>query len=362
MDVKVSRLASVTGLSRSTLVIPILLIIAAVQILALELPMKSSLLRHSGVMPRLHERPFFDVMLASMTWPVPLPSSPRRSRTLGEQSPVTRRESQAPTGMVLIPGGRFRMGDDKGLYPEEGPAHDVTVSSFWIDATEVTVAEFARFVEEARFRTDAERFGWSGVFDTRSKRWMKVAGADWRHPEGPDSPPARPIEPVTQVSWADAVAYSRWCGKRLPTEAEWERAARGHLRSAPFAWGDQIRPGGHPVANWWQGAFPENDTGEDGFRGRSPVGSFPPNGFGLYDVSGNVWEWCSDWFDPHYYRDSPGKNPRGPSTGAERSMRGGSWLCSEDYCARYRVAARSHATPDSGLNNLGFRCARSARR
>jgi formylglycine-generating enzyme required for sulfatase activity len=260
--------------------------------------------------------------------------------------------------MVLIKGGTFRMGSDDEM-PDESPSHEVEVAPFWMDAREVTVAEFAKFVEATGYKTDAEQFGWSGVFDKESGDWKRVDGADWRHPEGPGSG-AAPEEPVCQVSWRDASAYARWAGKRLPTEAEWEFAARGGLAGRRYAWGDELRPRGRPVANWWQGEFPARDTGEDGFKGRAPVGSFEPNGYGLYDVAGNVWEWCADWYGGDYYAASPRAYPRGPSAGEERVIRGGSWMCSENFCSNYRVAARSHATPDTGLDNLGFRCARDA--
>ncbi|HEX8503666.1 MAG TPA: formylglycine-generating enzyme family protein [Pyrinomonadaceae bacterium] len=262
-------------------------------------------------------------------------------------------------GMVLVGGGTFRMGSDDEM-PDEAPAHEVTVGPFWIDAREVTVGEFARFVAATGYKTDAEAFGWSGVFDRETGEWARVDGADWRHPSGPGSR-AADAEPVCQVSWRDAEAYARWAGKRLPTEAEWEYAARGGLKGRRYAWGDELRPGGRPVANWWQGSFPERDTGEDGFRGRAPAGSFPPNGFGLYDVAGNVWEWCADWYGEGFYASSPRADPRGPASGEERVIRGGSWMCSENFCSNYRVAARSHAAPDTGLDNLGFRCARDAR-
>jgi formylglycine-generating enzyme len=259
-------------------------------------------------------------------------------------------------GMVLIKGGTFQMGTDDGM-PYEAPVHEVAVNSFWIDEHEVTVAEFTKFVEATGYRTDAEKFGWSGVFNPKTGEWEKTDGADWRHPDGPHSR-AQSNEPVCQVSWSDAAAYSKWAGKRLPTEAEWEYAARGGLTKKRYAWGDDLRPGGKPVANWWQGHFPESDTGEDGFKGRAPVESFPPNGYGLYDVAGNVWEWCADWYAEDYYEHAERSNPTGAASGTERAIRGGSWLCAENFCTNYRVAARSHATPDSGLNNLGFRCAR----
>ena len=262
-------------------------------------------------------------------------------------------------GMVFVEGGTFRMGAGDEM-PDEAPAHEVAVAPFWIDAREVTVEEFSEFVTATGYRTDAERFGWSGVFDRESGGWTAVEGADWRHPEGPGSR-AAPDEPVCQVSWRDAAGYARWAGKRLPTEAEWEYAARGGLAGRRYAWGDELRPGGRPVANWWQGSFPAHDSGEDGFRGRAPAGSFRPNGYGLHDVGGNVWEWCADWYAADYYAASPRENPRGPGAGSERVLRGGSWMCSENFCSNYRVAARSHATPDTGLDNLGFRCARDAR-
>ncbi|HEX8070255.1 MAG TPA: formylglycine-generating enzyme family protein [Pyrinomonadaceae bacterium] len=265
----------------------------------------------------------------------------------------------ARDGMVFINGGTFRMGADDEM-PDESPTHEVLVGPFWLDAREVSVAEFARFVAATGYRTDAERFGWSGVFDPAARAWARVDGADWRHPEGPDAPPAAPDEPVCQISWRDAAEYARWAGKRLPTEAEWEYAARGGLAGTRYAWGDELRPRGRPAANWWQGSFPERDTGEDGFRGRAPVGSFAPNGYGLYDVAGNVWEWCADWYGGDYYASSPRANPPGPAAGEERIIRGGSWMCAENFCSNYRVAARSHAPPDTGLNNLGFRCARDA--
>jgi len=259
-------------------------------------------------------------------------------------------------GMVLIKGGTFQMGTDDGM-PYEAPVHEVVVNSFWMDEHEVTVAEFGKFVEATGYKTDAERFGWSGVFNPKTGEWEKTAHADWRHPDGPQSQ-ATANEPVCQVSWSDAAAYAKWANKRLPTEAEWEYAARGGLTGKRYSWGDDLRPNGKPVANWWQGHFPENDTGEDGFKGRAPVESFPPNGYGLYDVAGNVWEWCADWYADDYYEHTARNNPAGAASGKERAIRGGSWLCAENFCTNYRVAARSHATPDSGLNNLGFRCAR----
>lgn len=272
--------------------------------------------------------------------------------------PAAAGSAASTDGMVLIPGGTYQMGTNEGM-PYEAPRHEVAIDAFYIDAREVTVAEFRRFVEATNYKTEAEQYGWSGVFDPQVQGWTRVDGANWRHPEGPNSS-AAPNEPVTQVSWSDATAYAKWAGKRLPTEAEWERAARGGFTGREYAWGDELRPNGKPVANWWQGHFPTNNTGEDGFKGRAPVGSFAPNGYGLHDVAGNVWEWCADWYADDYYQHSPANNPPGPQRGVERVMRGGSWLCAENFCTNYRVAGRSHSTPDTGLNNLGFRCARDA--
>jgi formylglycine-generating enzyme len=260
----------------------------------------------------------------------------------------------APAGMVRIPAGTFRMGTSGGP-GYEAPVHEVELAAFFIDRTEVTVGAFAAFITATGYRTEAERFGWSGVFDPGKHAWAAVNGATWRHPDGPDRPPAADAEPVTQVSWNDAQAFAKWAGKRLPTEAEWEYAARGGVDQAVYAWGHDLRPGGRPVANWWQGTFPDHDTGEDGFAGRAPVGRFAPNGFDLVDVTGNVWEWCADWYDASYYARSPRVAPPGPDAGTERVLRGGSWLCSENFCSNYRPGARSQATPDSGLNNTGFR-------
>ena len=283
------------------------------------------------------------------------PARPSRSQVPANSSPHTPTRVDRD-GMVLVKGGEFLMGAADGM-EYEAPVHEVTVKSFWIDQHEVTVAEFAKFVAATGYKTDAEKFGWSGAFAIKSGQWEKTKGADWRHPEGPGSEAAG-NEPVCQVSWNDTAAYAKWAGKRLPTEAEWEYAARGGLVQKEYSWGDDLRPNGKPAANWWQGSFPKQNTGEDGFIGRAPVGSFPPNGYGLYDMTGNVWEWCADWYSENYYAVSTHDDPKGPNEGKERAIRGGSWMCAENFCTNYRVAARSHATPDSGLNNLGFRCVR----
>jgi formylglycine-generating enzyme len=264
----------------------------------------------------------------------------------------------APPGMVFIPGGTFAMGTAHGM-AFEGPVHRVTVAPFFMDRYAVTNREFARFVTATGYVTESQTQGFSGVFDPAAGKWTVVKLADWRHPEGPGSSLAgRWNHPVVHVSWDDAVAYAKWGGKRLPTEAEWERAARGRREGAEYAWGNELTPGGHYRANTWQGDFPEHDRGQDGFRGIAPVGTFRPNDFGLYDMAGNVWEWTSDWFAPYPESADGTVDPVGPPDGSEKVIRGGSWLCSANYCAGYRVGARQKTPRDSGLNNLGFRCVR----
>ncbi len=285
--------------------------------------------------------------------------------------------------MVHIPAGAFLMGsEDADTFPDdgEGPVRSVDVSEFYIDAKAVSNAQFAAFVKATGHVTDAERFGWSFVFHdfvrgAAAQRvldatvpdapwWLPVEGASWRAPEGPGSGVARrQNHPVTHVSWGDAVAYTAWAGKRLPSEAEWEKAARGGLTNARFPWGDDFTPRGKHRCNTWQGRFPANDTGEDGFVGTAPVDAYRPNAFGLHNTSGNVWEWCADWFSSGWHvpeRDDTRVDPRGPDDGATKVIRGGSYLCHESYCNRYRVAARTTTTPDSTTGHVGFRCAADA--
>ena len=283
----------------------------------------------------------------------------------------------ATDGMVRLAGGTFTMGTaDQEGYPAdgEGPPRQVRVRPFWIDPTTVSNTRFADFVAATGYVTEAERFGWSFVFQgllppdfppTRAVAatpwWRQVFGADWRHPEGPHSSIAdRDDHPVVHVSWADAGAYCRWAGKRLPTEAEWEYAARGGLEQRRFPWGDDLLPHGQHRMNVWQGVFPALNTAADGYLGTAPVDAFPPNAFGLYNMTGNVWEWCSDWFSRTFHVRAARDNPSGPPTGDQKVMRGGSYLCHRSYCYRYRVAARSANTPDSTAGNLGFRCVRDA--
>jgi formylglycine-generating enzyme required for sulfatase activity len=278
---------------------------------------------------------------------------------------------------VAIPAGSFRMGSaDDWSYPGdgEGPIHVVELDAFELAATTVTNDEFAAFVEATGHVTDAERFGWSFVFAAalpddfppthavaQAPWWRKVEDSSWRAPEGPHSSlDGRDDHPVVHVSWNDAMAYADWSGTRLPTEAEWEYAARGGRRGAVFPWGDELEPGGEHRMNVFQGSFPGGDTAADGFAGTAPAQSFPANGYGLYNMTGNVWEWCADWYDPRYYQRSPRHSPAGPDKGTHRVMRGGSYLCHASYCRRYRVAARSGNGPDSSTANLGFRVASAA--
>ena len=293
--------------------------------------------------------------------------------------PVAATSSPERIGIELIdvPAGTFRMGSRPGEGYDadgEGPVHEVTVSGFRAATTTVTCAQFAAFVDATGWRTQAEVDGWAFVFagllpddfpPTRAVAaapwWRQVEGADWRHPDGPQSSwEDRADHPVVHVSWDDARAFCTWSGTRLPTEAEWERAARGGLDGKRFPWGDDLEPDGVHRMNVFQGEFPAGNTVADGFAGTAPVRSFPPNGFGLHEVTGNVWEWCADWFDPRTYTPAPVTDPVGPAGGTHRAMRGGSYLCHHSYCTRYRVAARSANTPDSATGNIGFRVAADA--
>lgn len=268
--------------------------------------------------------------------------------------------------------------NDKDGYLEDGerPTRKITVNPFYMDVHTVTNEEFQEFVDATGYVTEAEKYGWSFVFyqfvsnRTKSKVkrivhqtpwWLVVQGASWKSPEGPDSNIKKRMDhPVVHVSWNDAQSYAKWAGKRLPTEAEWEYAARGGLEKKKFPWGDVLTPDDEHLCNIWQGEFPKNNTAEDGFKGTAPSVSFPPNGYGLYNIVGNVWEWGADWFIKSPQRRGGKTNPKGAKSGEFRVMRGGSYLCHESYCNRYRVAARSKNTPDSASGNIGFRCVTDA--
>jgi len=298
-------------------------------------------------------------------------------------------------GMVWIPGGRFWMGTDH--MPDAQPVHQVEVSGFWMDRTAVTNEEFAHFVKATGYVTVAERpldpkqfpnltpqdlAPGSVVFtppshpvslDDQLVWWRFVRGANWRHPEGPRSDlRGKEKYPVVHIAWPDAVAYANWAGKRLPTEAEWEFAARGGLDRKDYTWGNELKPGGKWQANIFQGHFPDRNTAADGYAGAAPVASFPPNGYGLYDMSGNVWQWVSDWYRPDYFSKLAGNgaiahNPAGPDNSFDpqepnvpkRVQKGGSFLCTAQYCERYIPGARGKGDPGTGTNHAGFRCVRA---
>ena len=309
--------------------------------------------------------------------------------------------------MVWIPGGEFSMGSTvdsdslcsmPGMTRDASPVHRVYVDGFWMDATELTNEEFARFVKATGYVTIAERtptaaefpgaplenlVAGSTVFDPTPEPvpldnhyvwWRYQKGANWRHPEGPESNiDGREKYPVVQIAYDDAVAYAKWAGKRLPTEAEWEFAARGGLTGKLYAWGDDFHPNGKPMANTYQGKFPVKDSGEDGFAGLAPVASFAPNSYGLYDVAGNAWEWVSDWYRPDYYAQlaaagGVARNPQGPESGFDpaepgerkRVQRGGSFLCTDQYCSRYIVGTRGKGEVSTGSNHVGLRLVRDA--
>ncbi|MFT4031937.1 MAG: formylglycine-generating enzyme family protein [Siphonobacter sp.] len=299
--------------------------------------------------------------------------------------------TSAPNGMVSIPGGDFTMGSED--FEDTKPLHRVHVNPFLMDEHEVTNAEFAAFVKAANYVTIAERklnpadypgvpadklVPGSAVFtppthavplDNPLQWWEYVAGASWKHPKGPQSS-YKPNEPVVQVSYEDAAAYAKWAGKRLPTEAEWEFAARGGRKGQhTYYWGDELKPSGRWVANIHQGHFPDQNVKEDGFVETAPVKSYPANPYGLYDMEGNVWEWCSDYYRPDYYASSPSDNPKGPKDSydpqepgaVKRVQRGGSFLCSDQYCIRYKAGSRGKGEVTSGSNNLGFRCVKDVK-
>lgn len=277
--------------------------------------------------------------------------------------------------MVHLKGGTFTMGtDEPGIVADgESPARQVTLDPFYLDVYEVSNSEFELFVNATGYTTEAETFGDSFVLEGRISEeikkditqavqqapwWLPVKGADWLHPEGPDSSvrPDRMDHPVVHTSWNDATEYCKWANKRLPTEAEWEYAARGGLENRRFPWGNKLEPKGEHLMNVWQGEFPTHNSAEDGYAGSCPVTAFLPNKFGLYNTVGNAWEWVQDWWTIRHSAE-PAKNPKGPQSGTDKVKKGGSYMCHVSYCYRYRCAARSQNTPDSSASNLGFRCA-----
>ncbi len=275
---------------------------------------------------------------------------------------------------VELPGGTFVMGTDEPFRYRgdgEGPAREITLSPFRISKYSVTNTQFRSFVDDTGYRTEAEQYGWSFVFhlflpddfpDTRGVAatpwWRQVFGANWTQPAGPQSDLGGLADhPIVHVSWKDAKAYCRWACVRLPSEAEWEMAARGGLVQKRFVWGDELMPDGQIMCNIFEGSFPIENTAQDGYVGTAPVDAFPANGFGLHNMAGNVWEWCDDWFHSDFHLDGPRHDPHGPPSGEAKVMRGGSYLCHDSYCHRYRVSARSSNTPDSSTGNLGFRVA-----
>ncbi len=267
---------------------------------------------------------------------------------------VTSEDIETPSGMVLIPGGTSIIGSNE-VFDPEGPEHEVTINAFFMDIHPVTVEQFREFISATKYTTEAERFGNAGVFDIDTGRWSLVDGATWQYPQGPGKNKAEDNHPVTQVSWNDAKAYCEWAGKRLPTEEEWEYAARnaGATQDYIYPWNSDLdHEGSTYLANVWQGAFPAYNSGEDGYLLTSPVGAFGSTPLGLQDMAGNVWEWCENWKIP--YNQNPSDFNPGPES--EKVQRGGSYLCDLKVCHGYRVSGRSGSTPETSLMHVGFRC------
>lgn len=331
-------------------------------------------------------------VLAFLQFPAPLAAVEKFAEIPPNSSAA---EAPQTSGMVWIPGGTFWMGSQDEAMTDALPLHQVYVDGFWMDETEVTNAQFAEFVAETNYVTIAERpldpADFPGVpaealvpgavvfsppsesvnLDDPQRWWSYVPGASWKHPTAPQSSTEDLADyPVIHIAWDDALAYAAWAGKRLPTEAEWEFAARGGLDRRPFVWGDQFEPDDNPVANTFQGTFPHKNSARDGFEGAAPVRSFPPNTYGLYDMAGNVWEWCADWYRPDTFAQREGvitSNPTGPPDSFDpqepglpkRVTKGGSFLCTSQYCSRYMPGGRGKNDPSTGLCHVGFRCVKS---
>lgn len=329
---------------------------------------------------------------------MPIAANRPLSTASSQRGQATAQSRRAPAGMIWIPAGEFWMGSNDLQFTDARPSHRVRFNGFWMDKTTVTNAQFARFVAATHYVTVAERkpraedypdadpaklVEGSVVFtpplhpvalDDPMQWWSYEKGASWRHPEGPGSTiKGKSDYPVVQIAYADAEAYAKWAGKRLPTEAEFEYAERGGLDRQPYAWGREFKPAGKYMANTFQGHFPDRNTGADGHVGIAPVASFPANGYGLYDMSGNVWEWTSDWYRPDYYqtladRGAIAINPKGPPDSydpsepgmPEKVIRGGSFLCTDQYCSRYKPGGRGKEEPSTGTNHLGFRLVKDA--
>ena len=344
--------------------------------------------------------------LSLLSVPAAVSAQDKKTAFLPTVENKTSAPGPAPEGMAWIPGGEFSMGSEdptslscggKNPMADARPVIRVAVDAFWMDKTEVTNAQFAAFVAATGYKTIAEIAPTKEEFPTAPPEnlvagstvftpspnpisledyfqwWRYEKGADWRHPEGPQSDiKGKDNYPVVQVAYPDAVAYAKWAGKRLPTEAEWEFAARGGLSGSVYAWGNELNPGGKFMANTWQGRFPVKDEGKDGFPGLAPVAQFPPNGYGLHDESGNAWEWVSDWYRPDAYArlklaGGVAKNPAGPAspydpaepTEKKRVHRGGSFLCTDQYCTRYMVGTRGKGEANTASNHVGFRCVKA---
>jgi sulfatase modifying factor 1 len=377
----------------------------AILAIAIVISVVAAVYRHSGsVRSQLRDEPSSTIDTKAATPPESHPELPAVRKVAFEPTVANNASepSKAPHDMVWISGGEFSMGaqdppgmDDVGMKAtlDSRPVHRVYVDGFFMDKTDVTNAEFERFVKATGYVTVAERkpraedfpgappenlVAGSVVFappdhpvplNNYFQWWTYIPGANWRHPTGPASDIAgKGNYPVVQIAYEDAQAYAKWAGKRLPTEAEWEFAARGGLTGKPYVWGDEFRPNNKWMANTHEGHFPDKDTGEDGYAGIAPVAKFPANGYGLYDMAGNVWQWTSDWYRPDYYRELSAngiaRNPHGPSTSYDPSepgkskkvQRGGSFLCTDQYCSRYMVGTRGKGETDTGTNHLGFRC------